>query len=126
MNANKKWLMIVTVFAFVGASLCGNGCRKSDKEGQAGGDSIKLCIKCGQIKGSQLCCKPGQTKCSSCGLAKGSPGCCNIPKGAQTAALCAGCGQIKGSDLCCKPNQLKCAKCGLVKGSPGCCKIPEK
>lgn len=127
MKVSKKCLMIVLAVALVGVFLYVNGCKKqetaSSKAGQAIAGSIELCTKCGQIKGSELCCKPGQTKCPGCGLVKGSPGCCKIPKGAKTAAICTGCGQIKGSALCCKPDQPKCPKCGLVKGSPGCCKI---
>jgi hypothetical protein len=39
-----------------------------------------LCARCGQIKGSAACCKPGAEKCPKCGLDKGSPGCCRLPK----------------------------------------------
>ena len=35
-----------------------------------------LCGGCGQIKGSDVCCKEGAEKCDGCKLAKGSPGCC--------------------------------------------------
>jgi hypothetical protein len=80
-----------------------------------------LCGGCGQIKGSDVCCKEGAEKCDGCKLAKGSPGCCKIAQG-KDAVLCAGCGQIKGSDVCCKADAEKCAKCGMAKGSPGCCK----
>lgn len=129
MKAKQKCLMIVLMVALVGAVLFANGCKKresaSSKAGQAIAASVELCTHCGQIKGSDLCCKPGQIKCTGCGLVKGSPGCCNIPKGAKTAAICTKCGQIKGGALCCKPDQPKCSKCGLVKGSPGCCKIPK-
>ena len=41
-------------------------------------NAAAICIKCGQIKGSDLCCKPGQELCSKCGLVKGAPGCCKI------------------------------------------------
>ena len=62
-----------------------------------------ICINCGQIKGSDLCCKPGQELCMMCGLVKGSPGCCLLPKGADTdVQLCTKCGFIKGSTDCCK------------------------
>ena len=129
MKVNKKCLMIVLAVALVAVVLCANGCKKretaSSKAGQAIAASVELCTMCGQIKGSELCCKPNQTICPSCGLVKGSPGCCKIPEGAKTAAICTKCGQIKGTALCCKPNQPKCPKCGLVKGSPGCCKIPK-
>ena len=99
------------------------GCKKSTSTETKQSD-VALCTGCGQIKGSDMCCKEGMPKCDSCSLAKGSPGCCKIPKGAKTAALCGHCGQIKGSELCCKAGQEKCAKCDLAKGSPGCCKLP--
>src|SRR4030042_6846224 len=95
MKTRKKYLIIVLALASVGMFLCVNGCKKSPPSAQA--KSIELCTHCGQIKGSDLCCKPGQTKCPSCGLVKGSPGCCNIPEGAKTAAICTACGQIKGT-----------------------------
>ena len=136
MNARKKYLMIVVaviVAAFVGINGCKKCCDGKAVKGaccQSGKQvqdvaSVALCTKCGQIKGTDLCCKPDQPKCSSCGLAKGSPGCCKIPKDAASAAICTKCGQIKGSDLCCKPDQPKCSACGLTKGSPGCCKLPK-
>ena len=125
MGRTKKCLSVLVAVALVGAFMCGNGCKKSGEGRAAASDSVDLCVSCGQIKGSDLCCQPDQPKCSECGLVKGSPGCCNIPKDAKTAALCAMCGQIKGSELCCKPNQATCPSCGLVKGSPGCCKIPK-
>ncbi|MHC4122135.1 MAG: hypothetical protein ACYSSI_01065 [Planctomycetota bacterium] len=127
MKASKKCLMIVMAMALVGTVLYVNGCKKkSDSETkEAASGSVPLCLQCGQIKGSTLCCKPNQTKCSGCSLVKGSPGCCKIPKDAKTAAICTKCGQIEGTALCCKPNQTKCSGCGLVKASPGCCKIPK-
>ena len=88
------------------------------------GDSIPLCLQCGQIKDSALCCQPNQLICPGCGLVKGSFGCCKISKGATSAAICTICGQIKDSALCCQPNQVICPGCGLVKSSPGCCKLP--
>ena len=126
MKTNKRHLMIVAVVAVAVAFMGINGCKKSgDEAKKTVSDSIQLCLHCGQIKGSDLCCKPGQTKCPDCGIVKGSPGCCKIPEEAKTAAICTSCGQIKGTALCCKPDQPKCPKCGLVKGSPGCCKIPK-
>jgi len=124
MKLSRKCVLMMMAAALVGLLLCGYGCKKSD-EARAD-DSVALCVKCGQIKGSDLCCKPDQAACAGCGLVKDSPGCCNIPKGATEAAICTKCGQIKGSELCCKPNQTICAMCGLVKDSPGCCKIPKK
>ena len=61
---------------------------------------VTLCGGCGQIKGSDTCCKPGAAACGGCGLAKGSPGCCKIAKG-KDVELCLKCGQAKGSDVCC-------------------------
>ena len=130
MKVVRKDVIIVLLVIFAAVLLGISGCKKSGSEGskagQAFGASVDLCIKCGQIKGSELCCKPNQTICSGCSLVKGSPGCCKIPKDAQTVALCTKCGQIKGTELCCKLNQTTCSKCGLVKGSPGCCKISQK
>lgn len=84
---------------------------------------VTLCGGCGQIKGSDVCCKADAVKCGGCGLAKGSPGCCKIPKG-KDVPLCLKCGQAKGAAVCCDAKAAKCAKCGLAKGSPGCCKLP--
>ena len=85
-----------------------------------------LCFKCGQIKGSALCCKADAEKCPMCGLHKGSPGCCRIKGATADVCLCTYCGQIKGSDKCCKPGTEKCTNCGLDKGSPGCCRIKRE
>jgi len=128
MNRQVRNLLLLAAVVLAGVSLCVIGCEKKDTPsatGQAYASSVALCTKCGQIAGSDLCCKPDAVKCDKCGLAKGSPGRCNIPKGAVTAAICTKCGQIAGSDLCCKPGAEKCEKCGLVKGSPGCCRLPK-
>jgi hypothetical protein len=96
------------------------GCEKPLEE--AGAATVKtLCGGCGQIKGSDVCCKADAEKCGKCDLAKGAPGCCKITKGTD-APLCAKCGQIKGSDVCCNADAEKCTKCKMAKGSPGCCK----
>ena len=62
------------------------------------------CAMCGEVKGSEKCCKPAD-KCGKCGLHKGSPGCCKPVAKADTTAVktCAKCGEVKGSDKCCKP-----------------------
>jgi len=85
-----------------------------------------LCWKCGQVKGSAKCCKPGAAKCSKCGLHKGSPGCCGRSGAKARVCLCTYCGEIKGSAKCCKPGSVKCGMCGLDKGSPGCCRIKKE
>ena len=128
MNRQVRNLLFLTAIILAGISFCVVGCEKKDTPsatGKAYAASIALCTNCGQIKGSDLCCKPDAVKCDKCGLAKGSLGCCKIPKDAATAAICANCGQIAGSDLCCKPGAIKCGKCGLAKGSPGCCNLPK-
>lgn len=81
---------------------------------------ISICGKCGEIKGSENCCKPGLEKCSKCDAHKGSPGCCKLKENKSDLILCK-CGHIKGSKLCCKSDNELCAKCGKAKGSPGCC-----
>ncbi|MFH1037639.1 MAG: hypothetical protein V1789_03085 [PVC group bacterium] len=41
-------------------------------------DMKALCSKCGQVKGTELCCRAGAEKCPHCGLDMGSPGCCRL------------------------------------------------
>lgn len=137
MKSRKCVVMFVLSLTIISMVILGPGCKKSSDEGpnvpntsrsdekpteskEISSDSFELCVKCGQLKGSELCCKTNQAKCPNCGLAKGSPGCCNIPKGAKSAAICIKCGQMKGAELCCKPDQVKCTDCGFVKDSPGC------
>ena len=89
---------------------------------------LVVCQKCGDIKGSEKCCKVDAVKCPKCGLNEGSIGCCKALKpaeGEKDIVLCAECGEVKGTDKCCKVDAVKCPKCGLTKGSPGCCKIPQ-
>jgi hypothetical protein len=137
MKSRKLVITFVLSLTIISMVISGPGCSKSSDEGttepntsrsdekpteskEISSDSIELCVKCGHVKGDELCCKPGQVRCSDCGLVKGSPGCCNIPKGATSAAICIKCGQLKGSELCCKPGQDICPDCGFVKDSPGC------
>ena len=125
MNLRKWNLALMMVLLLAGVTLVMYGCKKTtDDVSSKKTDSVALCVKCGQIKGTELCCKPDQVKCGGCGLTKGTPGCCKIPKDATEAVICGKCGQIKGTESCCKPDQASCSKCGLVKGSPGCCKLP--
>jgi len=78
MSTRRKCIAIAAVMLLFGVMLAGYGCKKTESEVQAA-DSIALCIKCGQIKGTDVCCKPGQTTCDKCGLVKGAPGCCKLP-----------------------------------------------
>ena len=113
------------LLALGGVGLAAAGCQEAKVESAAMKPpyaDATLCGKCGQVKGSALCCKPGQTMCEKCGLVKDSPGCCRIKKG-DDVTLCGKCGEVKGSEKCCKPGAEKCPMCGLDKGSPGCCRI---
>ena len=112
MSMCRKCLMIVMLLTFVGVFLLINGCKKPGEDNsndeRANRTVIPLCIKCGQVKGGDLCCKLDQVKCSKCGLVKGSPGCCKIPKGVQTIAICSKCRKIIGDKSCCACNDAKC------------------
>lgn len=112
----KKIVLSLVLFLAVGMLVM--GCSKPPDPTPT---AKALCGGCGQIKGSDVCCKPEAPKCGECELAQGSPGCCKITKGTD-AALCGGCGQIKGTDVCCKADAAKCAECNKATGSPGCCK----
>jgi len=81
---------------------------------------LVLCGKCGQVKGTDACCKAGQKTCAGCKLQKGSPGCCAVKKGTD-AKICTECGEVKGAAKCCKAEgRKKCEACGFLAGSPGC------
>lgn len=80
-----RGLLIVAALAGVVLAGCGGGDQDNkadDTAGQkssAGGDVALLCAKCGEVKGSDECCKlEGKEICDKCGLIKGSPGCCKI------------------------------------------------
>ncbi len=115
--------LLSRLFVVIVACLALAGCQSSSKTVAPG--ALSLCTNCGQIDGTDQCCRPGAPTCAKCGLAKGSPGCCVIEQGSsEPVAVCTACGQIKGSAQCCRPGTPTCAKCGLAKGSPGCCKLP--
>jgi hypothetical protein len=83
MNRQVRNLLFLAVVIMVGVSFCIIGCEKKDTPAatdQAYESNVALCTNCGQIAGSDLCCKPGAIKCDKCGLTKGSPGCCKLPK----------------------------------------------
>ena len=81
---------------------------------------ITLCGNCGQVKGSDICCKVDAVKCG-CGAHKGSPACCTITLTGENITLCGHCGEVRGSELCCLETAEKCVKCDKIKDSPGCC-----
>jgi hypothetical protein len=63
-----------------------------------------VCTSCGQIKGTDVCCRADMPTCS-CGLHKGSPGCCKITKDSdEVIVICASCEQFKGTENCCRMN----------------------
>jgi len=68
------WLLAVIAAVAVGSlstyAQCCPGCSKDKKAAQTA-----TCQKCGELKGSDKCCKPDATKCAKCGLDAGSPGC---------------------------------------------------
>ena len=112
MSISRKYLTAMMVVAFLGLLLWSNGCKKSGKESgndeKAGRTAMLLCIKCGQVKSGELCCKPDKVKCPKCGLAKGSPGCCKIPEDAQMAAICVECNKVIVDKACCGCYDAKC------------------
>lgn len=119
----KPVTVLIATVCVMSLLLAGCASMCPDKAGnrQAKAGQIVLCGKCGQVKGSAACCKPGAQACAGCGLQKGSPGCCaGFAKGADVT-LCGQCGFVKGSAACCKPGTGQtCALCGFIKGSPGC------
>jgi hypothetical protein len=120
-------LMSMTTSIYAGKSCCPSTVKK--KSAVAEDKSIvKVCVGCGEIKGSAKCCKDDAEKCKDCKLNKGSVGCCKDLKaadGEKSVKLCVKCGEVKGTEKCCKKDAKKCG-CGMIKGSPGCCKMPKK
>lgn len=130
MNRVLCGIMVALVMVAAGSFAWGQGSGTKAPQQAGSGTKVEaakvsLCGKCGQIKGSDVCCKADAVKCEKCGLAQGSPGCCKLPVAGADAALCTKCGQIKGSDVCCNADAVKCEKCGMAKGSPGCCAMPK-
>ena len=67
----------------------------------------KLCIKCGEVKGSEKCCNKEVVKCEKCELHKGSPGCCKMNKADKKV-------------------KTEKAECGSKKKCGGCGSKPQK
>lgn len=125
MERSRRDILKLAAAVPAAALLIGCGDKKEEASAKPSGKCV-LCFKCGQVKGSDKCCKPGAEKCSKCGLHKGSPGCCRLAGAKADVCLCTFCGEIKGSDKCCKPGAMKCTKCGLNMKSPGCCRIKKE
>ena len=73
---NRTGMCLLAVVALTAMFVA--GCGKDEPAASA--DDVKLCAKCGQVKGSDVCCKADAVKCDKCDLAKGAPGCCKLPK----------------------------------------------
>ncbi len=64
---------------FVGCAQSGDVAHDHDHPHAAA--VFALCNDCGEVKGTDKCCKEeGRDKCPDCGMFKGSPGCCKLPK----------------------------------------------
>ena len=124
----RKILLIVACTLVPLAMLLAS-CEKKEssptKTTQAGQKApVTLCAHCGEIKGSEKCCRADAVKCTACGLNKGASACCkNIDFSQGSVQLCPKCGQGKGSEKCCAADAAKCPACGLNKGAPGCCSM---
>ncbi|MBF0429640.1 MAG: hypothetical protein HQK83_00050 [Fibrobacteria bacterium] len=103
----------------------GHKCSKHNADSSAKPLCSKICKKCGEIKGSGVCCKlEGHKKCTKGDLQKDSTACCKHSKCKNVAIICLKCGELKGTDKCCNiEGREKCPKCGLLKGSIGCCRL---
>jgi YHS domain-containing protein len=76
-------------------------------------EALALCGKCGEVKGTEVCCAKDAEICSKCNLHKGSPGCCAPAKAitksgctrtktcAKTCAKAASCSKAKSCDKPC-------------------------
>ncbi|MCK5850364.1 MAG: hypothetical protein KAH23_05565 [Kiritimatiellae bacterium] len=92
--------------------VCCKGCIASVKKSpdkylakiKANGETAAtvLCGKCGETKGSDVCCKKDAVRCKKCKAIKGAPGCCKLPAKGEDAVVCVKCGEIKGNAVCCK------------------------
>ena len=122
----KKMLKcLCMVIALVGgtviASAACSGCATHKAEMKGMGE--ELCTNCGEMKGSEKCCKPAM-KCDKCGMHKGAPGCCKMEKGEKMDKTCGMCGEMKGSEKCSKP-EMKCEKGGMDKEASSCNKMEK-
>lgn len=78
-----KNVMILGFLAMFVVGFCVVGCEEKSDTSDASGlidktkevASQQLCDKCGQTKGSKLCCVTNAVICPRCGLVKDSPGC---------------------------------------------------
>ena len=84
-----KYALTIVFLVTASTLSAGPGCcgapKKVSSETAKKAEAVKLCVKCGEIKGTAKCCNADAKKCSSCNLIKGSSGCCKIDKGAVSA-----------------------------------------
>jgi hypothetical protein len=73
----SMWLLAVIAAVVVGSISvnAAEGCCPSCGKGKKDAAQTATCAKCGELKGSDKCCKADAVKCDKCGLDKGSPGC---------------------------------------------------
>ena len=77
MKLNKKSMLIVLAIIAVATVSFVGGCKKQPADDNTPPNAAQvICPKCGQFEATELCCQPGQEKCSECNMVKGSPGCC--------------------------------------------------
>ncbi len=68
-----KRLSIILLLLTILLSLTLVSCANCGSQAKA---TKELCNSCGEIKGSENCCKVDAEKCEKCGKNLGSPGCC--------------------------------------------------
>jgi hypothetical protein len=69
----KKKLLITALIALAGVSIASAQCPSCS--GAIKAEKAAVCEKCGEVKGSESCCKAGVANCPACGKHAGSPGC---------------------------------------------------
>ncbi len=74
-----KKMLLIGLITLAGASMalaqCPAGCGCAGCAAKAKAEKAAVCGKCGEVKGSESCCKAGVASCPACGLHAGSPGC---------------------------------------------------
>lgn len=118
-------MMAVTAAAFVsyaGGPCCAAKAAKAEEAGAAvkassiSADAPALCGKCGQVAGSELCCKEGAAACPKCGMHAGSPGCMACCKAMKSGDKAAGCEMMK--KMGCAPKVPEAAPAAEESAAP--------
>jgi hypothetical protein len=129
-----RWTILalaLTVFSFVGCQPADEGAGDGNATSAAVDSATEtttvattiLCGKCGEEKGSTVCCAKDAETCA-CGMHKGTPLCCvKLADDAAGKDLCKTCGHVAETKHVCDKDCATCFDCGLHKGSPACCKL---